>query len=126
MVKNKKHFSPLGTKLYFHVNSSKENYITLNPNMAALSRGCKPRDSKACGALSASSSYRNTRKITSIHLFFLTIHNYTMKIKKKSQIKNKPLSVAKTKPGDPGPLIGPLQLAILVVQNCHAGTQNSH
>ena len=49
-----------------------------------------------------------------------------MKIKKKSQIKNKPLSVVKTKPGDPGPLIGPLQLAILVVQNCHAGTQNSH
>ena len=94
--------------------------------MAALSRGCKPRDSKACGALSASRSYRNTRKITSIHLFFLTIHNYTMKIKKKGQIKTKPLSVAKTKPGDPGPLIGPLQLAILVVQNCHAGTQNSH
>ena len=24
MVKNKKHFSPLGTKLYFHVNSSKK------------------------------------------------------------------------------------------------------
>ena len=31
-----KHFSPMGTKLCFHVNSSRKN-------MAALSRGCKPR-----------------------------------------------------------------------------------
>lgn len=38
-----KHFSPLGTKLYFHVNSSWKNYIVMTPNMAALSRGCKPR-----------------------------------------------------------------------------------
>ena len=38
-----KHFSPLGTKLYFHVNSSRKNSIVLTPNMAALSRGCKPR-----------------------------------------------------------------------------------
>ena len=27
MVKNKKHFSPLGTKLYFHVNSSKKDLL---------------------------------------------------------------------------------------------------
>ena len=33
----------LGTKLYFHVNSSRKNYIVLIPNMAALSCGCKPR-----------------------------------------------------------------------------------
>ena len=38
-----KHFSPLGTKLYFHINSSSNISIVLTPNMAALSRGCKPR-----------------------------------------------------------------------------------
>ena len=38
------HFSPLlGTQLYFHVNSSIFNSIVLTPNMAPLSRGCKPR-----------------------------------------------------------------------------------
>ena len=38
-----KHFSPLGTKLYFHVNSSRKYSFVLTPDMAALSRGCKPR-----------------------------------------------------------------------------------
>ena len=38
-----KHFSPLGTKLYFHVNTSRKYSFVLTPNMAALSRGCKPR-----------------------------------------------------------------------------------
>ena len=38
-----KHISPLGTKLYFHVNFSSKISIVLTPNMAALSRGCKPR-----------------------------------------------------------------------------------
>ena len=38
-----KHFSPLGTKLYFHVNFSRKYSFVLTPNMAALSRGCKPR-----------------------------------------------------------------------------------
>ena len=38
-----KHFSPLGTKLYFHVNFSSKRSIILTPNRAALSRGCKPR-----------------------------------------------------------------------------------
>ena len=38
-----KHFSPLGSKLYFHVNSSSKYSFALTPNMAALSRGCKPR-----------------------------------------------------------------------------------
>ena len=38
-----KHFSPLGTKLYFRVNSSRKSSIALTTNMAALSRGCKPR-----------------------------------------------------------------------------------
>ena len=38
-----KHSSPLGTKLYFHVNSSRKYSFVLTPNMAALSRGCKPR-----------------------------------------------------------------------------------
>ena len=37
------HFSPLGTKLYFHVHSSRKNSLVLTPNMAALSRGCKQR-----------------------------------------------------------------------------------
>ena len=32
VVKNKKHFSPLGTKLYFHVNSSKKNSVVLITN----------------------------------------------------------------------------------------------
>ena len=43
MVKNQKHISPLGTKLYFYVNFSRKISIVLTPNMAALSRGCKPR-----------------------------------------------------------------------------------
>ena len=34
---------PLGTKLYFHVNSSRQISIVLTPNIAALLRGCKPR-----------------------------------------------------------------------------------
>ena len=38
-----KAFSPLGTKLYFQVNSSRKYSFVLTPNMAALSRGCKPR-----------------------------------------------------------------------------------
>ena len=37
------HFSPLETKLYFHVNCSRKNSIVSTTNMAALSRGCKPR-----------------------------------------------------------------------------------
>ena len=42
-AQEKKLSSPLGTKLYFHVNSSRKNSILLTPNMAALSHGCKPR-----------------------------------------------------------------------------------
>ena len=38
-----KHFSPLGIKLYFHVKFSRKNSIVLPPNMAALSRGWRPR-----------------------------------------------------------------------------------
>ena len=38
-----KHLSPLGTKLHFHVNSSRKYSFVLTPNMAALSRACKPR-----------------------------------------------------------------------------------
>ena len=38
-----KTFSLLGTKVYFHVNSSRKKSIVLTPNMAALSHGCKPR-----------------------------------------------------------------------------------
>ena len=36
-------FSPLGTKLYFHVNSLRKIYIILTFNKAAFSRDCKPR-----------------------------------------------------------------------------------
>ena len=36
-------FARLGTKLFFHENSSGKNSIVLTPNMATLSRGCKPR-----------------------------------------------------------------------------------
>ena len=43
-----KHYSPLGTKLYFHVNSVRKNSIVLTPNMAALFRGCKPRVHYSC------------------------------------------------------------------------------
>ena len=39
-----KYFSPLGTKLYFHVNSSRKSVIVFTSNMAALSRGCEPRN----------------------------------------------------------------------------------
>ena len=39
------HFSPLGTKLCFQVNSSRKNSIVLTPNMAALSRGWKANNS---------------------------------------------------------------------------------
>ena len=38
-----KYFSPLATKFYFHVNSSRKNSVVLTPNKAALSPGCKPR-----------------------------------------------------------------------------------
>ena len=38
-----KHFSPLGTKCHFHANSSRKNSVVLTTDMAALSRGCKPR-----------------------------------------------------------------------------------
>ena len=38
-----KHFSRLGAKLYFHVNSSRKNSIVLTSNMAALACGCEPR-----------------------------------------------------------------------------------
>ena len=34
---------PLGTKLYFHVNSWRKNYIVLTFNIITFSRGCKPR-----------------------------------------------------------------------------------
>ena len=33
------------SKLYFHLNSSRKKYIVLTPNMAALSRGCKVKNS---------------------------------------------------------------------------------
>ena len=38
-----KHFSPLGTKLYFHGNSLRKISMVLTLNMAAMSHGCKPR-----------------------------------------------------------------------------------
>ena len=40
--REQKHFSPLGTKRYFLMNSPRK-FFALTPNMAALSRGCKPR-----------------------------------------------------------------------------------
>ena len=36
-------FSPLGTKLYFHVNSWRKSYMVLTFNIITFSRGCKPR-----------------------------------------------------------------------------------
>ena len=42
--KNKSiNFSPLGTKLYFHVNSWRKSYMVLTFNIITFSRGCKPR-----------------------------------------------------------------------------------
>ena len=38
LVKNKRN-----SELYFQLNSSRKNSFVLTPNMAALSRGCKPR-----------------------------------------------------------------------------------
>ena len=38
-----KHFAPLGTKLYFRVNSARKNSVVWPPNMTTLSRGYKPR-----------------------------------------------------------------------------------
>ena len=38
-----KHFSPLGNKPYFHVNSSREKIYRFDPQHGRLSRGCKPR-----------------------------------------------------------------------------------
>ena len=37
------YFSPLGTKLYCHVNSSGKIIFSWPPNMATLSRSCEPR-----------------------------------------------------------------------------------
>ena len=51
VVKNQKHIYPLGTKLYFHVNFSRKISIVLTPNMAVLSRGCKPRIGVANGKI---------------------------------------------------------------------------
>ena len=42
-VRGRVHFSLLGAKLYFHVNTTRKNSIVLTTNMAALSRDCKPR-----------------------------------------------------------------------------------
>ena len=42
-AQKQRYFSPLGTKRHFHVNSSRKNSIAFISNMAALSRGCKPR-----------------------------------------------------------------------------------
>ena len=55
-----KHFSPLGTKLYFHVNSSRKNSIVLTPNMAALSRGCKAKNSVKMHSLTILKFYCNS------------------------------------------------------------------
>ena len=46
MVKSKSLLSPLGTKIYFNVNSSRKSSIVLTHNMVALSRVCKPRIEK--------------------------------------------------------------------------------
>ena len=36
VMQEQMHFSPLGTEIYFHVNSSRKNSVVLIPNMAAL------------------------------------------------------------------------------------------
>lgn len=46
-----KHFSPLGTKLYFHVNYSGKNSIVLSPDMAALSGGLQTQNTVFAGKL---------------------------------------------------------------------------
>jgi len=57
VVKNngqeQKHCSRLGTKLYFHVNSSRKNSIVLTPNMAALTCGCEPRIARVVNGFAA-------------------------------------------------------------------------
>lgn len=44
-----KNFSPLGTELYVHLNSSRKNSILLTLNMAALKRNCKARIGGSAG-----------------------------------------------------------------------------
>ena len=44
-----KNFSPLGTELYVHLNSSRKNSIVLTLNMAALKHNCKPRIDSSAG-----------------------------------------------------------------------------
>ena len=66
-----KHLSPL-TKLHVHVNYSWSNSVLLTTNMAALSRGCKPRiSSPNSGRLTisimmftASKWFSNTRRVS--------------------------------------------------------------
>ena len=43
MLEVKKKSISLLLQLYFHVNSSRKNCFVLTFNMAALSRGCRPR-----------------------------------------------------------------------------------
>ena len=52
-------FSPLGTKLYFHANSTKKDCFLLTTNMAALSRGCKPRIKLSILSILALETFRN-------------------------------------------------------------------
>ena len=46
-----KHFSPLGTKLHFHINYWGTNSIVLTPDMAALSRGLQTQNTVFAGKL---------------------------------------------------------------------------
>ena len=64
----------LGTKLYFHVNTSRKNSIVLDPNMAALSRGCKPRIGVREKQISSQSPHRDRLHPLAIDLIHDTRH----------------------------------------------------
>ena len=59
-----KRFPSLGTELFYHANSAKFFFIVLSPNMAALSRGCKPRIEKV-GSLTLD----NSRKVDILNFY---------------------------------------------------------
>ena len=73
-----KHFSPRGTKLYFHVNSSRKYSFVLTPNMAALSRGCKPRIVYA--AVTITSTQRHTSLLIGSRRRKLEVHHFEVLI----------------------------------------------
>ena len=68
--------SSLGTKLYYFANSAKTNCIVLPTNMAALSRGCKPRIvSLASSNETKSTEQKSKTSMNGNEIFWVLVNN---------------------------------------------------